>query len=168
MNTLFSTEPTWLVCSDLGCRVLLTQYDLAYPLLVAQSPVLWNTGALLPPSLRVYSMCPYVRVLPVRLLTELRGCCIASSGSPAMQNIPQCESTSKPFHTRIHPYVGQHRQYGNIPEEKVLDTGCGQHVLHKRGPSRDTVTKKSSNFQRFGTRLQKNPAEMYKLQRIHL
>lgn len=114
-------------------------------------------------------MCPYVRVLPVRLLTELRGCCIASSGSPAMQNIPQCESTSKPFHTRIHPYARQHRQYGNIPEEKVLDTGCGQHVLHKRGPSRDTVTKKSSKFPEiWDSTPKKNPAEMYKLQMIHL
>lgn len=145
------------MCSDLGCRVLLTRYDLASPLLAAQSPVLWNTAVLLPPTPRVYSVCPYVRVLPVCLLTELRSCCIASGGSPATQNVTRRESTSKPFYTRIHPYARQHRQYGNIPEEKVLDTGCGQHVLHKRGPSRDTVTKKSSNFQWFGIRrLKKN------------
>lgn len=124
----FSTQQTWLVCSDLGCRLLLIPSDMAYPLLAAHSPVLWNFVFLLPPALtlQVYTVCVHMCM----------SCLCASSLS--------CEAAALPaailLPCRTYPSVNPHQIRSTCASSHMHgDVGCIETSMKKRSLTQDVA-----------------------------
>lgn len=113
MSLAFSTQQTLLVCSDLGCRLLLIPFDMAYPLLAAHSPVLWNIVFLLPPTLtlHVHALCVRMCISYLRVFSPS----YEAAALPAATLLP----------CRTHPSMNPHQSRSTCASSHMCrDVGC--------------------------------------------
>lgn len=128
MCNAFSTQQTWLVCSDLGCRLLLIPSDMAYPLLAANSPVLWNIVFLLPPTLTLHVYTVYDRMCMY--------CLCASSPSYEAAALPAAILLP----CRTYPIVNPHQSRATYASSHMHgDIGCIETSMKKRPSTQDVI-----------------------------